>query len=407
MPNMGPLLLSAADRAARRFGVGLEPFDAAELIAQAERKNGRVFRSRDFEPALVALLKSLEEEAELSVFGRFSLKWDVLRLLGNVLRFEAAEAENPEIVQAEVPAPIFITGLPRSGTTFLHMLLAQDPKNRIPRSWQTIHPYPEARDHAKDRRVERVEWQLRAFRRLAPDVGDLHPVAATTPQECTEITAHTFQSLRFDNTYFIPSYLRWLEARGHAMAFAFHRRFLQHLQAQAPGGQWVLKCPDHVFTLDAIVQAYPDARFVFVHRDPTAVLPSVAKLTEVLRAPFTRRLDRVAIGAEVSNRWEQGAGKIMRAADALPRQRVLHLHYDEITRAPLPTLQRLYSYFDLPFTTEAQAAVAGFVERRPRGGYGVNLYDPAEFGLELGRLRERFSGYIGAFADLAPRPALV
>ena len=115
MPNMGPLLLSAADRAARRFGVGLEPFDAAELIAQAERKNGGPFRSRDFEPALAALLRSLDEEAELSVFGRFSLKWDVLRLLGNVLRF-FGKADHPGLMNAIVGTPTawgIIRNLPR------------------------------------------------------------------------------------------------------------------------------------------------------------------------------------------------------------------------------------------------------------------------------------------------------
>ena len=137
---------------------------------------------------------------------------------------------------------------------------------------------------------------MRAFERLAPEFRGLHPLDATSPQECSEITAHVFRSLRFDTTYRIPTYRHWLDQASHVPAYRFHRRFLQHLQHQAPGGRWVVKCPEHLFALDAIRAVYPDARLVFVHRDPVKVLLSVAKLTEVLRRPFTRRLDRREIG---------------------------------------------------------------------------------------------------------------
>lgn len=405
MARVEPALLSLADRAARKLRVGERPLEADRLIAQAERRAGRKLQDRQFEPALRKLIESCEAEAELSVFGRVSLKWDVLRLLGNVLRLDQAEAEDPSIVQAPVEAPIFITGLPRSGTTFLHTLLAQDPANIVPLSWQTMQPYPDARDRARDRRVERAEWELRAFRRISPDVEGLHPLAADTPQECTEITAHVFQSLRFDTTYFVPTYLAWVEAQGHDAAFAFHKRFLQHLQAQGGRRRWVLKCPDHVFTLDAILKTYPDARFVFVHRHPDAVLASVAKLTEALRAPFTRRLDKLAIGAEVSERWRLGAEKILGADAVLPAGRVLHLHYDEVTRQPLVTLDRLYRFFGMSFEAAARDRIAGFVARRPRGGYEVNRYQPAEFGLDAGRTHEQFADYIRAFAEPGPQAA--
>jgi hypothetical protein len=405
MARVEPALLSLADRAAQRLGMGTRPLDAEALITQAERRAGRTLRTRDFEPALHRFIESCEQEAALSVFGRVSLRWDVLRLLGNVLRLDRAEETDSSIQQTAIEAPIFITGLPRSGTTFLHTLLAQDPANIAPFSWQTMQPYPDGRDRLRDRRVQRAEWELRAFRRISPDVEGLHPLAADTPQECTEITAHVFQSLRFDTTYFVPSYLSWLEARGHEAAFAFHKRFLQHLQAQSGRRRWVLKCPDHVFTLDAILATYPDARFVFVHRHPDAVLASVAKLTEALRAPFTRKLDRLAIGAEVSERWRHGAELILGADGVLPPGRVLHLHYREVTSEPLAALDKLYGFFDMPFDEAARARIAGFVTRRPRGGYEVNHYDPAEFGLESARVHERFAAYIRTFADAGPQAA--
>ena len=409
MARVAPALLRFADRSAQRLHLGERPLEVDELLAEAERKADRQFRTRDFEPGLRMLIEACEQEADLSLFGRVSLRWDILRLLANALRLERAEAESPAIVHGAIEAPIFITGLPRSGTTFLHILLAQDPGNMTPLSWQTMQPYPDRRDRPRDQRVARTERELRAFRHLSPDVEGLHPLAATTPQECTEITAHVFQSLRFDTTYWTPSYLRWLEERGHAAAFDFHKRFLQHLQAQGRhadgGGRWVLKCPDHVFTLDAILASYPDARFVFVHRHPAAVLASVAKLTYALRAPFTRRIDQFAIGAQVSDRWLEGAEAILGADAALPAKRVLHLHHREVTTAPLDTLDRLYRHFDLPFEAPARARIAAFVANRPRGGYEINRYDPAEFGLDLARLSERFDRYIRAFAEPAPQAA--
>ena len=405
MARVEPALLSFADRAAQKLGVLGRPLHAEALIAQAERRARQKLQTRDFEPALRVFLEACEGEAALSVFGRVSLRWDVQRLLGNVLRLERAEAESPEIVQAPVEAPIFITGLPRSGTTFLQTLLAQDPRNITPLSWQTMQPYPDGRDRVRDRRVQRAEWELRAFRRISPDVEGLHPLAADTPQECTEITAHVFQSLRFDTTYWVPSYLDWLEQRGHVAAFEFHKRFLQHLQAQSGRRNWVLKCPDHVFTLEAILAVYPDARFVFVHRHPAAVLASVAKLTEALRTPFTRRIDKLAIGAEVSERWRLGSEKILQADSILPPDRVLHLHYQEVTRQPLAALDKLYRCFDRPFDETARARIAAFVARRPRGGYEVNRYEPAEFGLDDAWVNERFEPYIRAFAELGPQAA--
>ncbi|HEX4709368.1 sulfotransferase [Phenylobacterium sp.] len=400
MAHLEPALLSFADGAAQRFGLGARLLDAEEFIDRAERRAGRRFGARDFEPALRMLLESCEAEAELSVFGRLSLQWDISRLLRNLLRLEEAEEENPEIVRARVDAPIFITGLPRSGTTFLQMLLVQDEGNRTPLTWQTMQPYPDRRGGGRDWRVQRARLELGAFRRITPDLAGLHPVGATAPQECTEITAHVLQSLRFDTIYRIPSYLSWLERLGHRAAFRFHKRFLQHLQAQYGRRRWVLKCPDHVFALRAILANYPDARFVFVHRDPVAVLSSVAKLTETLRAPFTRRLDKLAIGAEVAQRWFEGAERILAAEAWLPQSRLLNLHHRELTTEPLRTLERVYRHFDLPLGAAARGRASSFLQRQPRAGYGNHRYDPAEFGLDPARIRQRFEPYLRTVSEL-------
>jgi len=388
-------LMKAVDVTADTIGFRPRFIGAAEMIADAEKQAGRSFKDRAFVRPLEILLKSYNEEADLSLFGGLAVKWDIARFLANLLRLEEEEEKSPDILNEPIAQPIFITGLPRSGTTFLHTLLSQDSSNRVPLSWQTIYPYPLARDVRRDGRKERVDQQFRMFERLSPGVGSLHPLAATTPQECTEITAHVFQSLRFDTTHFVPSYQQWLIEEGHLEAFRFHKRFLQHLQHQTGRGQWVLKCPDHVFTLSAIKEIYPDARFVFVHRDPLSVLPSVAKLTELLRAPFTRTLNREQIGQQVSERWIEGVGLI--TSDAEPQDRMFHVHYRSLIADPAGTVDKLYRHFGMEMEEKARADIGNFIRNTPRGGYGINRYDFGESGLDAAALREQFRPYMTAF----------
>src|SRR5271169_5236439 len=230
-----------------------DPLSADELIARARRQTGLVdFDCTTFQEPLQNLLRACREEAELSLFGRFATRWDAVRFLSNLLRLREEERRAPKILEQRIERPIFIAGLPRSGTTFLHSLLAQDHANLVPRVWQLIHPYP-LDGPGPDVRPRRVARQLRLFGMLAPEFRRMHPIDASSPQECSEITAHVFASLRFDTTYRVPSYRRWLDATGHLEAYRFHKRFLQHLQHQAGlAGRWVLKCPDHVFALGAI-----------------------------------------------------------------------------------------------------------------------------------------------------------
>ncbi len=372
------------------------PHEAADAIEAAA--GGDDLAGEDVAAPLGVLLRAAAGEAELSAIGRFGLRWDTMRLLGNLARFRAEEARCPEILDERIDAPLIITGLPRSGSTFFHRLLIADPGSVAPLVWQTIHPYPDPRAR-RDRRAAQVERQLRHFAWVAPALRNVHPLDAVSPQECTEITAHVFQSLRFETVYHIPAYKAWLQAHGHAAAYRFHRRFLQHLRHQGQRGQWVLKCPDHVFALDALRAEYPDARVVFLHRDPLKVLPSVAQLTEILRAPFTRRLDRRGIGRMVVDDWARGAALMVHEARAptFPPEQVLHLRYRDVVQRPIETVQRLYRHFGMTLRPPALAAMQALLAARPRGGYGENHYTFAAHGIDPEELRARFADYVSLF----------
>lgn len=394
-------------------GVGLldRPFNVQALIRRACERTGHAdFGDAEFGPGLAVLLEACAREAALSVVGRSATGWDVVRFLSNLLRLQAAEAADPAIRAEPVEAPLLISGLPRSGTTFLHRLLMADPANRAPLVWETIHPCPPLGED--DGRIAQVNQQLQMFGRLAPGFQALHPLDAVSPQECSEITAHLFTSLRFDTNYEIPSYRAWLDehAERQFATYAFHRRFLQHLQvrdrraagAAAPPRRWVLKCPEHVFALPAIRSVYPDARMVFVHRDPLKVLLSVAELTEVLRRPFTRRLDPMVIGQSESARWLEGTRRMMAAGeDGGFGRPICHVHYRELVADPVGTARRVYAHFGMAFTEAGAAAMAAYVSEKPDGGYARHDYRLADHGLDEAAERERFRPYMEHFGIAA------
>ena len=391
-------VLRGADAAAGALGLLDRQFDPAALVAAAQRETGlRDFGDETFREPLDRLLRACADEASLSVIGRTAISWDVRRFLVNLLYMKQAELRSPGIVGEQIRRPIFITGLPRSGTTFLHRLLMLDTANQVPKVWETIFPYPVrgARDADPAVRIQKVARQLRAFERLAPEFSGLHPLRATSPQECSEISAHVFASLRFDTTQHIPSYRHWLDETGHVAAYRFHKRFLQHLQHRSDGERWVLKCPDHVFALDDLREVYPDAQLVFVHRDPVKVLLSVTRLTEVLRRPFARQLDRLAIGRQESARWLEGTRQMIRAAQTDPS--IIHVHYSDVTADPLASVEALYDRLGLSLPGTAADAIRQRTRAAPNGGYGVHRYTAEDYGLNLAEESEKFAEYTGYF----------
>lgn len=369
----------------------------AKALRLARRE---AFYDMSFAAALKRLLRSYREEANLSTVGRYAVCFDIMRCLTNLLRLDAAEERHPAIRSQPITQPVFITGLPRSATTFLHTLLSLDPQNAVPRCWHLMYPYPPTRFFPPVLCRMQVEMQLRLFQCLTPGLAALHPLTANTPQECTDVTAHIFQSLRFDTTHRVPSYQNWLVSHGHHNAFRFHRRFLQHLGTQARGRHWILKSPDHVFALDDIRAIYPDAKIVFLHRDPLSVVASCSKLTELLRRPFARDVDRAEVGQQVSLRLVESAARMVKAT--LSMDSILHLKYQDVVSAPMKAVRKLYRHSGRILEVEAEQHMLRWLARQRR--QRSHKYSMAEFGLDAGVLSERFAPYTKTFNMEMERP---
>ncbi len=385
-------------RARTLFGIDDVALSFEALQREAARRTGIDAPSSEaVAPAFARLAAALEAEADLDAFGRLAAANDLLGKLRNLLLMDAAERRDPSISRRAIRAPIVITGLPRSGTTFLHALLARHPALLAPRTWQTIEPF--GPDPAASR--DRVARQLRFFGHLVPELASLHPLSAERPQECSEIMGHVFRSLRFETTFDIPSYRDWVRADGLAPAYAFHRRFLRHLQGDREDARWVLKSPDHALSLAALRCAYPDAHLVFVHRDPLRVLASVARLTELLRTPFARGVDRAAIGRQVLEDWTAGMRAIIDAADD---PAIVHVRHDALVRRPIETARTVLGQAGLGFDGAAEAAIGALVASQPDGGYGRNHYALESYGVSPAEIAAIRSEYLDRFAVAETEP---
>lgn len=402
----GPALLRTLNRGGRALeqtGIPLVRLDDRRLIADAQARTGlREFGDDAFREPLARLVDSLRQEANLSLIGRIAARQDIVRLLSNRLLMEADRRRHPEIDATEVRAPIFVTGLPRTGTTLLHGLLAQDPTNRAPLTWEMMYPSPPLRRRplpGRDRRIHLAQQQIRWFRRLSPDFGVIHPIGAQLPEECLVITSHSFLSFQFQTMYEVPSYQTWLERQNLRPAYEGHRRFLQYLQWRHPAHRWVLKAPAHLFGLQALVETYPDAGIVLTHRAPLDVVASLASLTTVLRSTFREDTDPREVGPEMTRRWAEGLERALsvRGQGRISSRRVVDVLYPDLVRDPIGTVEEIYRQFDLHLTPHAVDRMKRFLARNPKDKLGRHRYSLEEFGLDPTEEKARYGEYARRF----------
>ena len=348
-------LINTAGRRLAKNGSSFLRLDEKALLDKACQQTGLDdFGDDSFREGMGVLFRAYETEANLSFVGRVCVRGDSLRLLSNRLRLVADRRLQPAMADEVIRRPLFITGLPRSGTTFLHALLAQDPAHRAPQVWEVMYPSPppERASYAADPRITTTARQLKWLDWLMPDFETVHLIDARLPQECIAITSHDFRSYTFESMYTVPSYMAWHDRQDKRPEYEFHRHFLQHLQWRCPGQRWVLKAPSHLLALEGLLQVYPDACIILTHRDPLKVLASCASFTEVLRSAFTEQVDKAALARDVRQRWVDGAGLAVkyRQAPGNLQQQLFDVHYTELLRDPMSMVRRIYTHYDLELT---------------------------------------------------------
>src|SRR6516165_1057406 len=316
-----------------------ERFAPERLVATAcEEAGSDDFGDDGWQPGLARLTDGLVNEARLSAIGVEIAYLDIMRALKNRLGVIAWRNEHPEVAREPVTAPIVIVGQPRTGTTILYDLLAQDPDLRAPLTWEVDAPcpVPQPETYHNDPRIAQTQASIEMSEQIIPGFLAFHPMGALVGQECVRITAGQFCSMIFPVQYRLPSYSQWLLYEAdHQPAYAYHRMFLQHLQSGVPG-QWLLKSPAHLWQLDALVAEYPDALIVQTHRDPLNVISSISALTHHLRRMGSDESNIAECAAQSYEEIVVGLDREMalRSSGAIPAGRVIDVLFTDFTNDP-------------------------------------------------------------------------
>jgi hypothetical protein len=377
-------------------------FDIDTLVAQACEAAG----SDDFgEPdgwrdGLARLTDGLVNEAHLSDLGVEIAVMDIVGPLNNRLRITQWRKEHPELATAPIERPIFIVGQPRTGTTILFDLLAQDPELRPPLTWEVDAPWPvpQPETYETDPRIAQIQANLEMSEQIVPGLLTHHPMGALLPQEDVRIWAGQFCSMIFPVQYRLPSYSRWmLYDADHRNAYRYHRIFLQHLQSGVPG-RWLLKSPAHLWQLDTLVGEYPDAVIVQTHRDPLNVISSIAALTQHVRRLASEHSDIGECARQSREEIVVGLERSMKVRDSgvLAPGQLVDVQFADFIRDPFATIRELYVAMGRELTPVAEQRMRDFLAAHPGDGGGAR-YRWADTGLDADEVREQVAGYQDRF----------
>jgi hypothetical protein len=381
--------VSAADR-----------FDPEALIEQARDWAGSEDFGAEFDEGetwrdgLGLLCDGFVQEARLNDLGVEIAALDVVRALKNRLQVVDWRKVHPEIAEEKIEKPIFIVGQPRTGTTILFDLLAQDPALRPPLSWEVDAPLPVPRPetYETDPRIAETQATLEMSELIIPGFMSWHPMGAQVGQECVRITASQFCSMIFSVQYRLPSYYKWLLYEAdHRQAYQFHRIFLQHLQSGV-SGQWLLKSPAHLWTLDTLVQTYPDAVIVQTHRDPLKVISSISALTNHLRRMASDDTSIADCAVQSCEEIVVGLQRGITLRESLPPGQVIDVQFADFMRDPFATIRSLYGRLDRELMPIAEQRMREHLAAHPGDG-GGGRYSWADTGLDADQLREQVAGY--------------
>jgi Sulfotransferase family len=405
MPELRSVLSWAAGWQTLGHGISrrLWLLESDSLCAEARRRT----RLEDFgdppiEPALTILVNSLETEADLHPHGRLLMRVHLQELLETRLRLAQAWSVRLEALEASlIQRPIFITGMPRSGSTFLHELLAEDPENRVPRVWEVMFPIPFASKSPKkvDPRVRKAEASLWWFRRLAPGADSVYPMRAWTPHECVAIHSYTLLSDEFVSTCHVPTYETFLHTADLEPTYVWQKRFLQYLQLGCSNRRWILKSPDHVYGLEKLLTVFPDAVVIQTHRNPVQVLRSQIRLTKVLEAMFARPHKHEQLAMSEARKIGEMVDYITRFRDAYPNvaAQFIDLTYPELVSDPLAVVRRIYERLDIRLTDVAAQRMQRLALSRSRYERRSVSSTSADLGVDCSAETHRFEGYCSRF----------
>jgi Sulfotransferase family len=345
---------------------------------------------------LEAIIQSINRLGNIAPFSRRVLERQLIGSLSNrirVLRLTGAPGQVAPIVA--------IVGPPRTGTTLLQRLMAQDPRARSPRTWELSNPVPAPRaaEYFTDSRIARSRMRERYSRALAPGVYEMHPMAATWPEEDVAILGRGFLAVAWHSILGSdPGFEAWVSANADAnatAAYRYHRRELSYLQSDFSPTHWVLKSPAHMFGLRALLDTYPDALVVNTYRDPAEWVPSLCQLLLLSRSTLVRT-DPATLGNEVLSWWGSAVDRVIEVRNQHP-ERFIDVDYREMVASPIDVIRHIYEEMGLPFEEVCEQRMRTYLARDRFLEQKSYAYGLEEFGVDRDTVNDRFASYRAEF----------
>ena len=381
--------------------VGLDPFraDAEQIIRKAVKTSGWTDVPQSAEEGLQNLVASINSDSNPNPFGSLAVKRLLERTMHGRLKVEQAIANNPAIVHAPISKPVFIIGMPRTGTTILHAALHSDSAVRSPLSWECLLPYPVAtsQTYNDNPQLRTIEKEFDQLFKLVPDFLQKHYLAADSPQECIGINALDFNSFQFSAQLYLPSYMDWFNHRADKLeTMRFHKRFLQYLES---GGirpkRWLLKTPVHLNRLAELFEVYPDARIIMTHRHPGKVVASAASLMSSVRSLYSDHEDPARTGHEQAELWSMYFDNFLRARKKLNKEnQFIDIRFEDFVNDQMQVIEKIYDHFNWKFPDETQTRIQEFLDSNPKDKHGKHKYALEIFGLDPAKIETQFATYI-------------
>jgi hypothetical protein len=383
--------------------MGLETIDLGpKTVMERARKEAGLsrFLDYDFEAPLARLLDSYENDAELSLLGRVAVRTSSLLSLTTQLQIQRELELHPEILETPIEKPIFILGLPRTGTTLLHNLLAQGRNARSPMLWELERPAPAIGPDTpeSDPRIGLTDAALSQTYKIVPHLQAVHAFDARMPEECVVLLRKIFCCGSFAIDAHLPSYLEWFFGTDLVATYREFRKMLQLLMWRFPGHHLVLKSPLHLFAVDAILEVFPDARIIQTHRDPRTVAASGCSLSEVLRMLYTVKPDPRVIGQDWLQTWGTAMSRTVAAREKADAGRFFDVHFSEVVAEPIRVTREIHQYFGMDWDDGMEARCLSWIARNPSEKHGKHDYDLDYYGIAGGVMDERFAAYLKRFA---------
>ncbi len=371
---------------------------AQELIDEARTATGlEAFDSDSFMEGLEVYLADLNA-GEPSETGYQRLHHHAVQVLSNRLKVNDYLASRPELLSRPVERPVLVFGIPRTGTTLLSNLLATDPARRSPLTWEIDDPVPPATKetlHTDPRAVERLAFEAEMLK-ARPEMGKYYRSSAIYPNECVFFMAHDFKTLMLESRCKMLQYRDWLLQTDMTSAYAYHKRFLQLLQADAPGN-WNLKMPSHALWLETLLTVYPDARLVWTHRDPYAALGSFCSIISLSHTMFETGVSPEWVGDNCLWQLEQHVNRIMDFREKFGEERIIDVHYADMVEDPLESMRALYAALGDDFSAAVEQGMRSWLEDNPQNKFGKHEYKLAQFGLSQERAAPVLERYLAQY----------